>query len=118
MQQDTNAMQCMVPVQYAAPREKKTEISDPISPLHFSKSSLLAGRPKRSFAAHRLVAALPLPPPKPAPADKQLHADILATLGKFRISGNPGRRCLPGRVVVGLLLPPMPTGYLQQYRFW
>ena len=56
------------PVQYAAPVLKNTEMSDPMSPLHASKSASLAGRPHNSFAAHRAVAAFPLPPPRPAPA--------------------------------------------------
>lgn len=35
-------------------------------PLTSSSSSLLAGRPHSSLAAHSVVAALPLPPPRPA----------------------------------------------------
>ena len=56
-----------LPVQYAAPRLKKTEISDPISADQSRSSAAVAGRPADSFAAHIAVAALPLPPPKPAP---------------------------------------------------
>ena len=43
-------------------------MSDPISPAHSSSCRLLAGRSQSSFAAQRVVAALPLPPPRPAPA--------------------------------------------------
>mmetsp|Transcript_4976 Transcript_4976/g.18500 ORF Transcript_4976/g.18500 Transcript_4976/m.18500 type:complete len:269 (+) Transcript_4976:219-1025(+) len=55
------------PVQYAAPKEKKTEMSLPMSPLHSSNSASLAGVPQSWFAAHIAVAAFPDPPPKPAP---------------------------------------------------
>mmetsp|Transcript_26002 Transcript_26002/g.56693 ORF Transcript_26002/g.56693 Transcript_26002/m.56693 type:complete len:286 (-) Transcript_26002:304-1161(-) len=55
------------PVQYAAPLLKKTLMSLPISPDQVSRSSLLAGPPHSWLAAYKVVAALPLPPPKPAP---------------------------------------------------
>lgn len=42
-------------------------MSDPISPLHVSRSALDAGAPSIWFAAYNVVAALPLPPPRPAP---------------------------------------------------
>ena len=61
------------PVQYAAPREKKTEMSLPISPDHSSSSSADAGRPHSSLAAHSVVAALPEPPPRPAPCGTRLR---------------------------------------------
>ena len=54
-------------MQKAAPWEKKTEMSDPISPAQRSRSASLAGRPAASLAAHSAVAAFPLPPPRPAP---------------------------------------------------
>lgn len=56
-----------LPVQYAAPWEKNTEMSDPISPDHSSSSAFVAGRSVSRLAAHSAVAALPLPPPRPAP---------------------------------------------------
>ncbi len=56
-----------LPVQYAAPWEKNTEMSDPISPDHSSSSAFVAGWSVSRLAAHSAVAALPLPPPRPAP---------------------------------------------------
>ena len=56
-----------LPVQYAAPVLKKTEMSLPISPDHSSNSSSVATSPHNLFAAYNAVAALPDPPPKPAP---------------------------------------------------
>jgi hypothetical protein len=38
-----------------------------MSPDHSSSCSVVAGRPVSSLAAQRVVAALPLPPPSPAP---------------------------------------------------
>lgn len=66
-----------LPVQYAAPLEKKMDTSDPISPDHLSSCSLLAGRPVSSLAAQSVVAALALPPPSPAP-DQQADCVKLA----------------------------------------
>lgn len=60
-----------LPVQYAAPSEKNTEMSLPMAALHASRSALVAGLPVNSFAAHSVVAALPLPPPRPAPTYAQ-----------------------------------------------
>lgn len=40
-----------------------------MSPDQLSRSELLAGRPVSSLAAHNAVAALPLPPPSPAPVE-------------------------------------------------
>jgi hypothetical protein len=42
-------------------------MSLPMSPDHSSSCALVAGRPVSSLAANRVVAALPLPPPRPAP---------------------------------------------------
>ena len=56
-----------LPVQYAAPVEKNTEISEPMSPLHSRSCSSVAGAPHNTFAAHMAVAAFPEPPPRPAP---------------------------------------------------
>ena len=64
-------------MQYAAPWEKNTEMSDPISPDHFSSCALLAGFPPSSLAAHSAAAALPLPPPRPAP---EAHRCAVTTL--------------------------------------
>ena len=55
-------------VQYAAPWEKKTEMSEPMSPAQSCSCASDAGRPLSSLAAHRAVAALALPPPSPAAA--------------------------------------------------
>ena len=57
-----------LPVQYAAPLLKKTDMSEPISPAHCKSSASHAGLELSSLAAHKVVAAFPLPPPKPAPA--------------------------------------------------
>lgn len=64
---DAHKCRTHLPVQYAAPLEKKMETSEPISPDHSSSCSLVAGRPASSFAAHSVVAAFALPPPSPAP---------------------------------------------------
>mmetsp|Transcript_5716 Transcript_5716/g.18048 ORF Transcript_5716/g.18048 Transcript_5716/m.18048 type:complete len:292 (+) Transcript_5716:185-1060(+) len=56
-----------LPVQYAAPVLKNTEISLPISPDHSSNSSSVATSPHSLFAAYNAVAAFPDPPPNPAP---------------------------------------------------
>mmetsp|Transcript_1853 Transcript_1853/g.6852 ORF Transcript_1853/g.6852 Transcript_1853/m.6852 type:complete len:233 (-) Transcript_1853:279-977(-) len=64
------------PVQYAAPLEKNTEISLPISPLHSNNSASVAGEPHNLFAANNVVAALPLPPPNPAPCGTFLSSSI------------------------------------------
>lgn len=55
-------------MQYAAPCEKNTEMSEPMSAAQSSSCASLAGRPAASLAAHSAVAALALPPPRPAPA--------------------------------------------------
>ena len=55
-------------VQYAAPWEKNTEMSEPMSPAQSCSCASDAGRPLSSLAAHRAVAALALPPPSPAAA--------------------------------------------------
>ena len=62
-------------MQYAAPCEKNTEMSEPMSPAQSSSCALLAGRPAASLAAHSVVAALALPPPRPAPAHQPHHWD-------------------------------------------
>jgi hypothetical protein len=54
-------------VQYAAPWEKKNGQSEPISADQAWSSLSLAIFPFIWFAAHKAVAALPLPPPRPAP---------------------------------------------------
>ncbi len=54
-------------VQYAAPWEKKNGQSEPISADQAWSSFSLAIFPFIWFAAHKAVAALPLPPPRPAP---------------------------------------------------
>jgi len=54
-------------VQYAAPWEKKNGQSEPISADQAWSSFPLAIFPFIWFAAHKAVAALPLPPPRPAP---------------------------------------------------
>ncbi len=64
---DAHKCKTHLPVQYAAPFEKKMETSEPISPDHCSSCSFVAGRPASSFAAHSVVAAFALPPPSPAP---------------------------------------------------
>lgn len=56
-----------LPVQYAAPWEKKKGISEPISLDHSWSSFSVATQPLNWFAAQRAVAALLLPPPSPAP---------------------------------------------------
>ena len=55
-------------VQYAAPWEKNTEMSEPMSPAQSCSCASEAGRPLSLLAAHRAVAALALPPPSPAAA--------------------------------------------------
>ena len=60
-------------VQYAAPWEKKTEMSEPMSPAQSCSCASDAGRPLSSLAAHRAVAALALPPPSPAAAHPTPH---------------------------------------------
>ena len=59
-------------VQYAAPWEKNTEMSEPMSPAQSCSCVSDAGFPLSSLAAHRAVAAFPLPPPSPAAARKPL----------------------------------------------
>lgn len=49
-------------------------MSDPISPDQASRSSSAAGRPASWLAAHRAVAALPEPPPSPAPCGTRLRS--------------------------------------------
>lgn len=56
-----------LPVQYAAPWEKKKGISEPISLDHSWSSFSVATQPLNWLAAQSAVAALLLPPPSPAP---------------------------------------------------
>mmetsp|Transcript_3773 Transcript_3773/g.13484 ORF Transcript_3773/g.13484 Transcript_3773/m.13484 type:complete len:359 (-) Transcript_3773:12-1088(-) len=63
----TSRMTSPLPSQYAEPVEKKKGTSEPTSTLHSSSWASVAGRPHISLAAQRAVAALPEPPPRPAP---------------------------------------------------
>lgn len=100
------------PVQYAAPSEKNTDMSLPMSPDHCSNSALVAGRPVSSLAAYRVVAALPLPPPRPAPVGtaqiilhqmhcQQCHIEehvALRTPGAQRCQQNPQQKPRPAPI--------------------
>ena len=78
-------------VQYAAPREKNTEMSEPMSPAQSCSCAPDAGRPLSSLAAHRAVAALALPPPSPAAAHAtpQIQAPFQAQCLLLQLSKVP-----------------------------
>lgn len=64
------------------PHLKKTEMSDPMSPDHCSICAVVAGFPSSSLAAHIVVAALPEPPPSPAPAIYEAEGKLACWLSQ------------------------------------
>ena len=72
-------------------------MSLPISPDHSSSSSQLAGRPHSSLAAHSVVAALPEPPPRPAPCGTRLRRSTLKRCVRPVLARNRLRAWAGGR---------------------